>query len=80
MAEESLPSSGSVSLTRPASLLRHLRYVLKAVRPRQWTKNGIVFMALVFSVNQHWLPDDVSTWDHLLLRAKIDFLQMAPTP
>jgi 4-hydroxybenzoate polyprenyltransferase len=71
MAEESLPVSGSVSLTRPVSLLRHLRYVLKAVRPRQWTKNGIVFMALVFSVNQEWIPDDVSTWDHLLLQAML---------
>src|SRR5690606_24410706 len=69
MAEESLPASGSVSLTRPGSLLRHLRSVLKAVRPRQCTKNGIVFMAFIFSVNQHWIPDDVSTCDHLVLRA-----------
>ena len=71
MAEESLSASGAVSLTSPASLLRHLRYLLKAMRPRQWTKNGIVFMAFVFSVNQHWIPDDVSTWDHLLLRASL---------
>ena len=71
MAEESLPASGAVSLTRQVSLLRHLRYVLKAMRPRQWTKNGIVFMAFLFSVNQHWVPDDVSTWDHLLLRATL---------
>jgi 4-hydroxybenzoate polyprenyltransferase len=69
MAEESLTAPGKVSLTRPVTLLRHLRYVLKAVRPKQWTKNGIVFMAFLFSVNQHWLPDQVSTWDHLLLRA-----------
>jgi 4-hydroxybenzoate polyprenyltransferase len=74
MAEESLPASGAVSLTSPASLLRHLRYLLKAMRPRQWTKNGIVFMAFVFSVNQHWIPDDVSTWDHMLLRALITAL------
>lgn len=71
MAEESLPAAGSVSLVRPASLLRHLRYVLKAVRPRQWTKNGIVFMAFVFSVNQYWQPDDISSWDHLLLQATL---------
>jgi 4-hydroxybenzoate polyprenyltransferase len=71
MAEESLPAAGSVSLVKPASLLRHLRYVLKAVRPRQWTKNGIVFMAFVFSVNQYWQPDDISSWDHLLLQATL---------
>ncbi len=74
MAEESLPASGAVSLTRPVSLLRHLRYVLKAVRPRQWTKNGIVFMAFLFSINQHWFPDDVSSWDRLVLRASLTVL------
>ena len=69
MAEESLPASGTISITDPVSLLRHLRYVLKAVRPKQWTKNGIVFMAFLFSINQAWFPDDISTWDHLLLKA-----------
>src|SRR5690606_15607565 len=74
MAEESLPPAGAVSLAGPASLLRHLRYVLKASRPRQWTKNGIVFMALVFSVNQYWQPEDIDSWDHLLLRATLTAL------
>jgi 4-hydroxybenzoate polyprenyltransferase len=74
MAEETLAAPESVSIVRPASLLRHLRYVLKAMRPRQWTKNGIVFMALIFSVNQDWLPEDIDTWDHLLLRCIITAL------
>jgi 4-hydroxybenzoate polyprenyltransferase len=39
------------------------------MRPRQWTKNGIVFMAFVFSVNQAWQPREPDTWDHLALRA-----------
>jgi 4-hydroxybenzoate polyprenyltransferase len=39
------------------------------MRPKQWTKSGIVFLALVFSVNQYWQPEDPSTWDRLLLRA-----------
>jgi 4-hydroxybenzoate polyprenyltransferase len=70
MAEESLtPSPAAVSLTRPVSLVRHMGYVLKAMRPRQWTKNAIVFMALIFSVNQEWFPEEPGTWDHLLLRA-----------
>ena len=54
MAEDSLRPAGAVSLSRPLTLIRHLRYVLKAMRPRQWSKNGIVFMALLFSVNQAW--------------------------
>ena len=39
------------------------------MRPKQWTKSGIVFLALVFSVNQYWEPENPSTWDHLLARA-----------
>ena len=35
------------------------------MRPKQWTKNGIVFMAFIFSVNQAWQPDDVEHLDHL---------------
>jgi 4-hydroxybenzoate polyprenyltransferase len=74
MAEDSLPASGTISITNPVSLLRHLRYVLKAIRPKQWTKNGIVFMAFLFSINQYWYPDDVSSWDHLVLRAVLTAL------
>ena len=74
MAEDTLASADSASLVRPASLLRHLRYVLKAMRPRQWTKNGIVFMALIFSVNQDWVPEKFDTWDHLLARCIITAL------
>lgn len=74
MAEESLPASSAVSLASPASLLRHLRYLFKAMRPRQWTKNGIVFMAFIFSINQQWVPEDFSTWDHLIGRVLLTAL------
>jgi 4-hydroxybenzoate polyprenyltransferase len=69
MAEESLTRAGRVSLARPASVLQHLRYVIKAMRPRQWSKNGIVFMAFIFSVNQAWTPEEPDTWLDLFLRA-----------
>jgi 4-hydroxybenzoate polyprenyltransferase len=72
MAEESMIAADStVAISRPVSPLRHLRYVLKAMRPRQWSKNGIVFMALIFSVNQEWFPDRPGTWDHLLLQVML---------
>jgi 4-hydroxybenzoate polyprenyltransferase len=74
MAEETLATPDGVSVTKPTSLLRHLRYVLKAMRPRQWSKNGIVFMALIFSVNQAWLPEEFDTWNTLVLRALITAL------
>lgn len=57
------PQSGAFS---PAS---QLRYIIKSMRPRQWTKNGVVFMAMIFSVNQEWTPENVSTWDHMFLAA-----------
>ena len=74
MAEESLTPSGALSLTKPTSLLWHLSYVLRSMRPKQWTKNGIVFMALIFSVNQEWMPDQPKTWDHLLFRSLLTVL------
>ena len=74
MAEDTFATArdlAAVSITRPTSLLRHLRYLIRAMRPRQWTKNGIVFMAFIFSVNQEWTPEDVSSWSNLVLRALI---------
>jgi 4-hydroxybenzoate polyprenyltransferase len=72
MAEDSLAApQRAVSIARPIS---YLRILLKAMRPKQWTKNGIVFMAFVFSVNQAWLWDEPDTWDHLLGRAMLTFL------
>lgn len=47
-------------------LLSHLRYVLRSMRPRQWTKNLIVYIALLFSVDQDWQVSDPSSWAPLL--------------
>src|SRR5262245_53026877 len=76
MAEESLTPiwDGTVSFARPITFLRHLRVVLKEMRPRQWSKNGIVFMALIFSANQYWQPKDIGSWDHLVARALLTAL------
>jgi 4-hydroxybenzoate polyprenyltransferase len=40
--------------------------LLVAMRPRQWLKNGLVFLALLFSVNEWWHPSDISSWAPLL--------------
>jgi 4-hydroxybenzoate polyprenyltransferase len=71
MAEESLSArwDGSVSLAKPMTLLRHLRVVLKEMRPKQWAKNGIVFMAFIFSANQFWQPKKIDSWDHMVVLA-----------
>jgi 4-hydroxybenzoate polyprenyltransferase len=36
------------------------------MRPRQWTKNAIVFLALLFSINEDWHLSDPSSWAPLL--------------
>ncbi len=69
MAEKTVARPGAVSLTRPITLLRHLGYVVRSMRPKQWTKNGIVGMAFLFSINQAWQLDDVDSWLPLALRA-----------
>ncbi len=55
--------------SRSTAIPRHLFYVIKSMRPKQWTKSGIVFIALIFSVNLSWFPEQPGTWDNLLLRA-----------
>ncbi len=45
---------------RPTSGIKSLRLLLTSLRPRQWSKNAIVFMALVFSANQYWNAFDIS--------------------
>jgi len=72
MVEDLAPSKATPARSAAragAFLISHLRYVVVSIRPKQWTKNGIVFLALIFSVNQSWRPEEVSTWDSLLLRA-----------
>ena len=31
-----------------------LASLLRAMRPRQWTKNGIIYFAFIFTINQRW--------------------------
>src|SRR3989304_7646155 len=72
MVEDLAPSKATPArsaVRAGALLISHLRYVVVSIRPKQWTKNGIVFLGLIFSVNQSWRPEEFSTWDSLLLRA-----------
>jgi 4-hydroxybenzoate polyprenyltransferase len=59
---------------RSAGPLAHLRYVIRAMRPRQWTKNGIVFLAFVFSLGQEYHIDEPDTWVPLVLSAAMAFV------
>jgi 4-hydroxybenzoate polyprenyltransferase len=48
--------------------------LLVALRPRQWLKNGLVFLALVFSIGEAWHPRDVESWLPLLGSSLLAFL------
>src|SRR5262245_37068285 len=39
-----------------------LRLILKEMRPRQWPKNGFVFLPLLFTVSQYWRPFSPTMW------------------
>ena len=48
--------------------------LLKALRPQQWIKNGLVFLPFVFSVRQAWSLDNLDPVPGLLLRLLVVFL------
>lgn len=62
---------------RAAGTLPHLRYVIRSMRPRQWTKNGIVFLALVFAVNQEYRISDPDSWVPRLIESLVAFICFA---
>ena len=43
--------------------------VLRLLRPTQWTKNGLLFLAFAFSLNLHWDLDDTAAALRLLGQA-----------
>lgn len=52
----------------PGSLALSPVALLKALRPLQWVKNGLVFMPFVFAVDVAWSTDDLGPVPSLLLK------------
>ena len=64
----------AIPAVKPQTPIAHLQIVLKAMRPRQWSKNVIVFMALVFSIDDKWQLTEPSTWLDLLGWSVVTFV------
>ncbi len=55
-------------------LLGQLRPLVRAARPRQWVKNGLVSLAFAFSVGQAWTLADPDSWLPLLAKVAVAFV------
>ncbi len=51
----------------PGALALQPKALLKALRPLQWVKNGLVFLPFVFAVDVAWSTDDLDPVPELLL-------------
>lgn len=45
--------------------------VLQSLRPKQWVKNGLVFLPFVFAVNQVWSPADLTPVPGLVVQLTV---------
>ena len=55
------------NIDRPSALAIDPMALLKAMRPLQWVKNGLVFLPFVFAVDVAWSTDDLGPVPGLLL-------------
>jgi 4-hydroxybenzoate polyprenyltransferase len=70
-ASQTASAEAAQGAAKSSSLPRHL---LKAMRPRQWTKNGIVFLAFVFSYGQEYYLSEPDTWIPKVAQALVAFI------
>ena len=70
----SQPPAERATPARRSGALPQLGYLLKAMRPRQWPKAGLVFLALIFSVGQEYHVNDPDSWIPLLLKSLVAFV------
>ena len=68
------PEPAPLRLPATGALLPHLYALLVSMRPRQWSKNLIVYIAFIFSVGGSWHVSDFDTWLPMLGKASLGFV------
>lgn len=68
------PAAAAAATAAPTATSSLLADLLISLRPKQWTKNLILYMALLFAVNLHWNPAEGERALSLLLRTTAGFL------
>jgi 4-hydroxybenzoate polyprenyltransferase len=69
-----LATSQAAGAVPDKGILSSARYLLISLRPRQWTKNLLVYMAMLFSVGQAWHLSEPDSWLPLLGRTTATFV------
>lgn len=63
--------AAAIHIAPPESEIHAL---IRGLRPKQWLKNGIVALALIFSIGQAWIPSQPESWLPLLGRTALAFI------
>lgn len=66
----SKPDSGSNALTASAGIMNSpFVLVLRTMRPRQWSKNILIFGGFLFTLGEYWKLFSPAMWRYLLISA-----------
>ena len=50
------------------------RVLVQATRPKQWTKNLLIYLPLFFTINEAWKPEDLGEMSSLIGRTTLGFV------
>lgn len=66
-----MDQTGDTSVVKQANVIKAL---VVSVRPRQWSKNLIIYLAFFFTLNEYWGPSDIAAAIPLFGKATIAFV------